>query len=561
PPDFASRFGTTSMALADIDGDGDLDLYAANFGERLVLKSGARISTRIVGGKTRVTGRYAHKIKIINGNLVEFGAPDALFLNDGVGQFRRVSWSQGFFKNQDGSVMEEPSDFGLAVMFYDVNQDRHPDIFVCNDFQTPDRLWINDGQGRFNEMSGSAFRIMSYASMGVDFADIDRDGLPDIFVTEMLSRRLDHRKRQQMTLFRGESPGDLPQAPRNMLYHQRKDLTFSEIAWYSGVEASDWSWSPVFLDVDLDGYEDLLVTNGHLHNPNDRDRLAKRSDEKRTMRTSSREILSTPEIRVPNLLFRNLGNWKFREIGRNWGFSSDRISHGMALGDLDNDGDLDIVVNCLNEECLIYRNETTAPRIAVRLRGRGPNTMGVGARIEVTAGEMTQTQEILSGGRYLSGDDSIRVFAALDQKGTSSQIKVFWRSGKVSVISEVGSNRIYEIQEPELMNSKPLPSKNLPLFLEISVRLSPSEGNASTSMAIEFEKQPLLPYGAARIGSRVSWIDVDLDGRVDLVAGRDSVPGNRNPIRVYRFEKENMTFLSLYPDSNPEYLVNGVGGI
>src|SRR5439155_16009893 len=168
------KAGGHSLTLADIDGDGDLDLYIANYGEISILRSGGAISVRNVNGKDVVTGRYASRIKIINGHMIEVGEPDALYLNDGHAHFTRASWTDGTFLTSDGKPLKTaPADLGLSAMFRDINGDGFPDLYVCNDFHTPDRIWINDGKGHFRALPDRALRSTSQFSMGVDFADID----------------------------------------------------------------------------------------------------------------------------------------------------------------------------------------------------------------------------------------------------------------------------------------------------------------------------------------------------------------------------------------------------
>ena len=184
--------------------------------------------------------------------------------------------------------------------------------------------------------------------MGVDFADLDRDGNTDFFVAEMLSRgainRLLKVSPNKPVPPKPGTPLERLQVARNTLFWNRGDGTFAEVGRYAGIEATDWSWQPVFMDVDLDGYEDLLITNGHLHDVNDRDALARFA----RMPKSKREQVGTlafPPFQTANVVYRNLGNFRFAEVGQTWGFNSHQMSHGIAAGDLDNDGDMDMVIN------------------------------------------------------------------------------------------------------------------------------------------------------------------------------------------------------------------------
>ena len=530
------RFGSRTIALADIDGDGDLDLYVANYRTSTVRDSPVTVKVKKVGGKWEVPPEHRDRFMAQSGandtvGLLELGEPDILYLNDGRGHFEPVSWTGGRFLDEGGKPLTNPPrDWGLSAMFRDVNGDGLPDLYVCNDYFTPDRLWINQGKGIFRALAPPALRKTCYAAMAVDFADINRDGYDDIFVTEMLSR--DHvRRNVQHSLLElgplptlgwgwpiGESINPV-QVMRNTLSLNRGDGTYAEIAQFSGVQASEWTWGVAFCDVDLDGYEDLLIANGHGRDLANSDALAAMDQLPKAV--DPRERLKTlhlfPPLSLPHLAFRNRGDLTFEEVSHTWGFDVVGVANGLALADLDGDGDLDVVINNLNGGAELLRNDAVAPRVAVRLRGSGGNSQGIGAKIKVTGGPVAQSQEVISGGRYLSGDDPMRVFAA-GSVTNRLRIEVAWRSGKRSVVEGVEANRIYEVAEVGASVAPPLSSPVLPppVFQDVSGLLGQVHHEDGYE---DFEGQPLLSRRLSQLGPGVAWCDLDGDGWEDLVIG------------------------------------------
>ena len=536
-----SHTGSMSMALADIDGDGTLDLYVANYRTSTMRDTfSMRIKVNQIEGKpviTMVNGRPVTEPDLVGrftineaGVIVENGEADVLYLNDGRGHFTPVSFTGGSFLDEEGNPLTSPPyDWGLSVMFRDLNGDGAPDIYVCNDLDSVDRIWVNSGTGRFQALRRLALRKTSWFSMGVDFADLNRDGYDEFFVADMLSR--DHQKRHTqendhksvfLPVGRIENR---PYYPRNTLFLNSGDGDYSEIAYYSGVSASDWSWCPVFLDVDLDGYEDLLISTGFERDVQDIDIANELEKVRHEKKLPDLEALKQrrmfPRLDPPNIAFRNKGDLTFEEVGQAWGFNLRGVSQGMALADLDNDGDLDVVINNLNGPAAILRNDSPAPRVAVRLKGKAPNTRGIGARIKVTGGPVPQSQEMICGGRYLSCDDAMRVFAA----GTTTNdltIEVIWRSGTRSLV-QARPNHVYEIDEshaqprdtsgPGIGKPKVQPAT---LFQDVSQLISHVHHENSFD---DFERQPLLPKRLSQLGPGVAWCDLDGDGYDDLVVG------------------------------------------
>ncbi|MBI4662645.1 MAG: VCBS repeat-containing protein [Verrucomicrobia bacterium] len=550
--------GSVTMALADIDGDGLLDLYVVNYrNDTMRDLPGIRFEVGVTNGVYHlltVNGRAATAPDLAgrfsfdrSGGVLENGEADVLFRNQGQGRFAALSWTEGAFLDENGAAIRTPYDWGLTAMFRDLNGDRAPDLYVCNDFQSPDRIWINDGLGRFRAINRTAIRQTSLFSMGIDFADLDRDGQDDFFVADMLSR--DHARRQVQVMDRmafaqfRNTADDRPQFSRNMLFHNRGNGTYAEVAQFAGLDASDWSWCPAFLDVDLDGYEDLLITTGHWRDAQHAD-IARELDEAgMRKRMPPLEQLRArrrfPRLDTANFAFHNRRNLTFQEVGAAWGFDSRRVSQGMALADLDNDGDLDAAINCLNDAPLICRNDSPNPRVAVRLRGRAPNTYGVGAKISVRApGLPAQSQEFICGGRYLSSDEIQRTFAA-GSTTNRVNIEVTWRSGTQSKIEGAPANHVYLVEEPGEDNLKSKTSNPKSETRQLSTLNSqPFFEDASHLLGHQhvdepfddFARQPLLPRKLSQLGPGVTWLDFNGDGWDDLIVGT----GRGGRIAVFR---------------------------
>lgn len=524
------NYGSTSIAVADINGNGALDIYITNYKERSVrdiypYEDQFRFIIERVDGEYRVTEKFRdhYSIDVRDSILVwvETGEPDLLYLNDGNGSFTQVSLTSGVFQDENGSpITEDLLDWGLHAKFHDITGNGYPDLYVCNDFESPDRIWINNGDGTFRLIPPLAIRKTSVSSMAVDFSDINRNGHTDIFVIEMLSREHSKRMRQMGTTAPSpQPPGAIENRPQylgNVLQMNRGDNTYAEIAEFSGVRRSDWSWGTLFLDVDLKGYEDILITTGHHYDVQDfdannliRNRLAM------GVLDPTRSMLYYPKLEEQNVIFRNKGNLQFEKVSTEWGFTGLDVSHGMAMGDLNNNGVPDIVVNKLGYPPGVYRNKTNAPRVAVRLRGLSPNTQGIGSKITFHGGPVLQTKEVVAGGSYLSGNDPLYVFATGDENEEFT-IEVEWRSGKRSVVNGARKNRIYEIDESAAVSvrEQKIVDTTVPFFENVSHLIHHTHHEDRYD---DFRRQPLLPLRLSQPGPGIAWSDIDGNGYDDLI--------------------------------------------
>ena len=551
--DPAGRGGST-VTMADVDGDGDLDLYVANYKPYTPIdslapeeRSFARIVRQVGPSRYEVVPAHQRDFKLVTrpdmgGMVMSMRAePDQFYLNDGRGHFTREPLTSGRFRDAAGHPLAAaPESFALDARFADLNGDGAPDLYVVNDFEDPDLLWMNDGRGGFRLADWTVQRQTSNSGMGADVADINGDGLPDLFEVDMLANDSHHLRTEIPTHTAiPKRPGDLTtqlQQQRNTLFLNRGDGTFAEIGAFAGVQASGWSWSAMFLDVDLDGRPDILVANGHLRDVMDGDTQERLQSGWSTV-PWRRHFAEYPPLPLRNVAWRNRGDLTFEDVSERWGFGTEAdISHAMAAADLDGDGDLDVVVNRLGAPALVLRNDSPAPRIAVRLAGDPPNTQAVGARIEVLGGPVPiQTREVAAGGLYLSHSDYLASFATGTAKAVT--IVVHWRDGRRSEIRNAGPNRLYEISEARSAKSEAAgdtpaaASPAAPLFEDATAELG---GHVHSESAFnDWDRQFLLPDALSRLGPGVAWFDLDRDGREDLIVGA----GRGGKIAVFRNER------------------------
>lgn len=540
--------GSMTMALADINGDGFQDLYVVNYREMNVIDQFD--PQELVWENTIVDGElippFDDYFTIIDRGegfppeRHEIGRTDELYINNGDGTFQKTENTDDIFRNQDGEPLGLYPDWGLSAKFHDLNNDGHQDLYVNNDFWTPDRVWISQGDGTFRTIDSLAIRNSSYYSMTVDFSDINRNRYTDIFTVEMLNDRHGDRLRKRLpTEPIPLLPGDYSHRPRynrNSLYLNRGDHTYAEISYYSGLEASEWSWTTRFLDIDLDGYEDLLINNGFAYDFQDMDSQQQLFNNLVETGGAERGYIEdfTP-LRQQNRIYRNSGDLKFEEVSTEWGFTERDISLGMALADLNGDGTQDVVISRMNDEPSIYKNVVSGIRIAVRLKGNKPNTQAIGAKLTLTGGPVDhQTKQIFSGGDYLSGSDPLVVFAA-SSKSDSHSLTITWPDGAESRLDSLSANRIYEIDKNELSTFDSTTASGQQRLAEMSDTSSTWFEDISDQLNHQhhedefndFRIQPLLPKTLSQMGPGMAWLDLNGNGRDELIigSGKGGSPG------------------------------------
>ena len=531
-----SSAGSTTIAAADVNGDGWLDLYIADYKAYTTLdhispqeRAFDQVVRQLGPRRYEVRERYRRDYRVVDRedlggiSLEQRADPDLFYRNAGGGRFIRepIARNPRFVDEQGRPLAEEPEAFGLAAMFADLDGDGAPDLYVANDFEDPDQFWRNEGRGNLRLVPWYAVRSTSNSSMAVDVGDVNRDGQPDLLQVDMLSqdtRRLKTQIPTHTAVPQRPGLGDgRPQMQRNTLHLNRGDGTFAEIARLAGVGASGWSWSTLFLDVDLDGWEDILVGTGHVWDQMDGDtqyRLRNRLQEIDWRRM----LFEFPPLPLPNVAFRNRGDLTFEDASRAWRFDlGEDVSHGMAVADLDGDGDLDVVINRLREPAAVLRSDATAPRIAIRLRGTSPNTSGIGSRVRVRGGAVPlQQREVIAGGLYLSSSEALLTFAT----GTANEvtIEVDWRDGRRTVIEDARPNRLYEIDQTSAQrvpnpSQEPAPT----LFQDVSDQLGGH--HHAEPYFDDYARQLLLPNAFSQLGPGVAWDDLDGDTREDLIVG------------------------------------------